>query len=82
MYIIEYFPPPSGGDEYKGFGGREGIQRRGEEIQEGVEKGVKKRKEGGKEERKEEKEREKGKKRKGKGKKSGCGTLTTVYQPT
>ena len=68
---------------YEPFGGGEGIQRSGEEIQrEGVEKGVKKRKEGGKEERKEEKGREKEKKRRGKGNKSGCGTPTTVYQPT
>ena len=56
-------PSPGGGgeNEFKGFGGGEGIQRRGEEIQrEGVEKGVEKR-EGGKEERrkKEEKRRRK-----------------------
>ena len=32
MYIIEYFPPPMGGNEFKGFGGGEEIQR--EEKQE------------------------------------------------
>ena len=69
-------PSPGGGEnEFKGFGGGEGIRRSGEEIQrEGVEKGVKKRIEGEKEERKEEKGREKEKKRRGKGNKSGCGT--------
>ena len=71
-----------GENEFKGFGDGEGIRRSKEEIQrEGVEKGIKKRKEGGKE-KKEEKGREKEKKRRGKGNKSGCGTPTTVYQPT
>ena len=77
---MSIYPPVGGGNEFKGFGGGEGIQRRGEEIQrEGVEKGVKK---GRRKRRKEEKGREKGKKRRGKGNKSVCGTLTTVYQPT
>ena len=60
MYIIEL------GNEIKGFGGGEGIQRRGEEIQrEGVEKGVKK----GKEEKKKGgKRKRKGEEKKGEGK--------------
>ena len=72
MYIIEYFPPPGGGNEIKGLGGGEGIQRRGEE------KGKKmKEKEGEKEggKRKKEQVRErKGRERK----KRACGTLTTI----
>ena len=48
---------PIRGNEFKGLGGGEGIQRRGEEIQwEGVEKGFKKRKE---EKKKERRKREK-----------------------
>ena len=55
MYIIEL------GNEIKGFGGGEGIQGRGEEIQrEVVEKGVKKRK-GGKRKRKGEEKKGEGK---------------------
>ena len=62
-------PPVGGGNEFKGFGGGEGIQRRWEEIQrEGIEKGVKKREEGGKEERREEKRKRKGEEKKGEGK--------------
>ena len=78
-------PPPWGGNEFKGFRGGEGIQRRGEEIQrEGVEKGVKKGK-------KEEKKKERRKKEEKRGRKEGGReisqvvgpqVLTTVYQPT
>ena len=74
MYIIEYSPPPvGGGNEFKGFGGGEGIQRRGEEIQrEGVEKGVKKR-EGGKEERRKKEEK--------RGRKEGGREISQVVGP-
>ena len=72
-----------GGNEFKGFGGGEGIQRRGEEIQrEGVEKGVKKKGRRRKRRKKGEKKEEK------RGRKEGgreiCQVLglTTVYQPT
>ena len=66
MYIIEYSPPPvGGGNEFKGFGGGEGIQRRGEEIQkEEVEKGVKIGK-------KEKKKKERRKKEEKRGRKEG-----------
>ena len=69
-----------GGNKFKGFGGGEGIQRRGEEIQrEGVEKGVKK----GKEEKKQggKKEEKRGRKEGGREISQVLG-LTTVYQPT
>ena len=69
-----------GGNKFKGFGGGEGIQRRGEEIQrEG--KGRERVEKGNKEERKKEwrkKGREKGKKRRGKGNKSGFGTHHSI----
>jgi len=71
-----------GGNEFKGFGGGEEIQRRGEEIQrEGVEKGVKK----GKEEKKRggKKEEKRGRKEGGReiSQVVGPQVLTPVYQP-